>query len=64
MSSAVSTVRQYGLARTLPIGIPSALIAVPTARASSRPRSTRLRWVGQSSKLFIPASFFVMSVAA
>ena len=45
----VSRVRQYGLARTSPTGIPSARMAAPIARASARPSSVRLRCFAQSS---------------
>src|SRR5262245_49701272 len=48
-SSAVSTVRQSGLANTGPIGTSSARIASPMAREFWRPLSLRTRWVVQSS---------------
>jgi hypothetical protein len=45
---AVSLVRQYGLANTCPIGMPSRLSTLPIARDWRRPAALRLRCRVQS----------------
>ena len=62
-SSAVSRVRQNGLASTVVTGMCSRRIAAPIARASARPRSVRLRCCAQSSYPVILSSFWPKSVA-
>ena len=49
-SCAVSRHRHQRLDRTRPTGTPRSRNAAPTRRASSRPASVRLRWVGQSPR--------------
>ena len=62
-SSAVSRVRAYGLASTVPTGIPRRRIARPSWRACSRPSSERFRWVLGSARSGLGSSW-VGSVAA